>query len=149
MTNLRIIALVVFIVLSAIPLACGFLGDIVINCVRMSESKSSKSPLNSVPLSLITCVGAPNLFTKSHIQFAVVEALALGIGYISTHLEKASTNKKKYLFFLLVKWVYKSPDKSTCTTAKGLFPFSVGCRLGLETNLGFIYEQCIQSYVNL
>lgn len=108
------------------PLACGFRGEIVINYVLMSESRSSNSPLNSVPLSLITYVGAPNLLTTSHMQVAVVAALALGIGYISTHLENASTNKKKYLFFLLVTCVYKSPDKSTCTTAKGLFPFSVG-----------------------
>ena len=90
----------------------------------------------------MTCVGGPKRFTTSHIQAAIVLAFLLGIGYISIHLENAHTNRKKYLFFLLVACVYKSPDKSICITAKGLFPFSVGCRLGLETNLGFIYAQC-------
>ena len=37
-TNLRIIALVVFIVLFAIPFAYGFLGAIVINIVLISDN---------------------------------------------------------------------------------------------------------------
>ena len=96
----------------------------------------------------MTCVGAPKRLTKSHIQSAVVDDLPFGIGYISTHLENASTRRKKYLFFLEVGCVYKSPDKSICNTAKGLFPFSVGCRLGFETNFGFICEQCTHNEVN-
>lgn len=107
----------------------------------MSESSYSNSPLNSVPLSLITVVGGPNRFTKSQKEFATVDDLEFGIGYISTHFEYAQTITRKYLFFLLVVNIDKSPDKSTCKTAKGLLPFSVGCKFGFDTNLGFICEQ--------
>ncbi len=136
-------------VLSAIPFACGLRGAIVKNYTRISSKSCLNSPKNSVPLSVTTYVGLPNLLTKSHIQFAVVVGLLSLIGYTSTHLENESTNMNRYLFPLAVASVLRSLVRSICNTANGLFPFSVGCRLGLFMNLGFICEQCTHYVVNL
>ena len=142
LTNFLKVRLTVCMVLSAIPFACGLRGAIVKNYTRISSKSYLNSPKNSVPLSVITYVGLPNLLTKSHIQFALVVGLLSLIGYTSTHLEKESTSTNRYLFPLEVGSIFRSLVRSMCKTAKGLSPFSMGCKLGLLMNLGFICEHC-------
>lgn len=60
--------------------------------VTCKESTSSTTDANSVPLSVLTTAGGPNmLMTRSRRKLATVLAVLLGRGASITNLEKTST----------------------------------------------------------